>query len=153
MKVFEILSEPLLVHKVCPKKEFKERVIEVLKTVGLDESDLKRYPHEFSGGQRQRIAIARALILRPVFIVADEPISALDVSIQAQILNLLKDLKDNLNLTYLFISHDLNVVRYLCDRVVILFRGEVVEEGDIEEVFNNPKHPYTKTLLRAIPVI
>jgi ABC-type oligopeptide transport system ATPase subunit len=142
-----------LVHKVCPKKEFKERVIEVLKTVGLDESDLKRYPHEFSGGQRQRIAIARALILRPVFIVADEPISALDVSIQAQILNLLKDLKDNLNLTYLFISHDLNVVRYLCDRVVILFKGEVVEEGDIEEVFNNPKHPYTKTLLRAIPVI
>ncbi len=153
MKVFEILSEPLLVHKICPKKEFRARVIEMLKTVGLDEGDLKRYPHEFSGGQRQRIAIARALILRPVFIVADEPISALDVSIQAQILNLLKSLKDELNLTYLFISHDLNVVRYLCDRVAILFKGEIVEMGDIEEVFNNPKHPYTKALLCAIPVI
>ncbi len=153
MKVFEILSEPLLVHKICPRKEFKEHIIEILEMVGLNVGDLKRYPHEFSGGQRQRIAIARALILRPIFVVADEPISALDVSIQAQILNLLKDLKENLNLTYLFISHDLNVVRYLCDRVAILFKGEVVEQGNIEEVFNNPKHPYTKTLLCAIPTI
>lgn len=153
MKIKEILQEPLIVHKIEDKKWQENRILEVIEMTGLNKDDLNRFPHEFSGGQRQRIAIARALVLNPEFIVADEPVSALDVSIQAQILNLLKELKEKLDLTYLFISHDLNVVRYLCDRVIILYKGEIVESGTTEEIFNNPKCDYTKTLLKAIPTI
>ncbi len=149
MKIKDILIEPLEIYKI--KKNRKDILFETIESVGLNESDLTRYPHEFSGGQRQRIAIARALILRPEFIVADEPVSALDVSIQAQIINLLSDLKKQYNLTYLFISHDLNVVRYLCDNVVILNRGHIEEDGNINEIFNNPKTAYTKTLINSIP--
>lgn len=153
MKIEEILKEPLVVNGINSKNEQNERLEAVLRFVSLSKSDLSRYPHEFSGGQRQRIAIARALILRPEFIVADEPISALDVSIQAQIINLLIELKDRLDLTYLFISHDLNVVRYLCSRIAIMYKGEIVEIGDTESIFCNPQHPYTQTLLCAIPSI
>ena len=154
MKIEEIVEEPLIIHKIGKNKEEKRKIaIKTLELVGLFESDLKKYPHEFSGGQRQRIAIARALILNPEFIVADEPVSALDVSIQAQIINLLSDLRNNLNLTFLFISHDLNVVRYLCDRIAIIYKGEIVEINQTEEIFKNPKHDYTKTLLSSIPLI
>ncbi len=153
MKIKDILEEPLIIHKMENKKEREERIFKVIELTGLNKDGLNRFPHEFSGGQRQRIAIARALVLEPEFIVADEPVSALDVSIQAQILNLLKDLKEELNLTYLFISHDLNVVRYLCNNVAIMNRGEIVEYGEIESIFNNPQNEYTKTLLSAIPVI
>lgn len=153
MKVREILSEPLFVHGIRAKNEVEEALNEIINLTGLSPDDLARYPHEFSGGQRQRIAIARALILRPEFVVADEPISALDVSIQAQIINLLLDLKEKFNLTYLFISHDLNVVKYLCTRVVILYRGEIVETGRTEDVFMCPKHEYTRLLLKSIPNI
>ena len=125
----------------------------IIRLTGLSGDDLRRFPHEFSGGQRQRIAIARALILKPEFVVADEPVSALDVSIQAQIINLLIDLKEKFNLTYLFISHDLNVVKYLCTRVAIMYRGEIVEAGDTMEIFNRPKHNYTKLLLDSIPKV
>ena len=150
MKIKETLIEPLKIFKYS-KKEINESLFEIINAVGLSKDDLNRYPHEFSGGQRQRIAIARALILRPDFIVADEPVSALDVSIQAQIINLLIDLKEKYNLTYLFISHDLNVVRYLCDNIVIMNKGKIEEEGSADEVFNNPKKDYTKTLLNSIP--
>ena len=121
--------------------------------VGLDNNCLDLYPHEFSGGQRQRIAIARSLVLNPEFIIADEPVSALDVSIQAQIINLLKQLKNDFNLTFLFISHDLSVIKYLSDRIAIMYLGEIVEIGKTEEIFNNPRHPYTKALLSAVPEI
>lgn len=151
MKIKEILIEPLIINGIKNKKEIEERLYETITSVGLDKNDLTRYPHEFSGGQRQRIAIARALILRPEFIVADEPVSALDVSIQAQIINLLIDLKEKYNLTYLFISHDLNVVRYLCENVVIMYKGEIKEEGSVDEIFLHPKNEYTKTLLNSIP--
>lgn len=151
MKIKEILIEPLIINGIKNKKEIEERLYETIVSVGLDKNDLTRYPHEFSGGQRQRIAIARALILRPEFIVADEPVSALDVSIQAQIINLLIDLKEKYNLTYLFISHDLNVVRYLCDNIIIMYKGEIKEEGTTDEIFNNPKDNYVKTLLNSIP--
>lgn len=152
MKVYDILKEPLVINeKSMTKKEMHERIVETIKMVGLDESVLALYPHEFSGGQRQRIAIARALILKPKFIVADEPVSALDVSIQAQIINLLNELKTKYNLTFLFISHDLNVIKYLSDRVGIMYLGEMVETGTSEEIFNNPKHPYTEALLSANP--
>ncbi|GBF23264.1 oligopeptide transport superfamily ATP-binding protein [Candidatus Gastranaerophilus sp. (ex Termes propinquus)] len=153
MRIGEILKEPLVINGIRKKDEQNMRLEEVLGFVSLSKNDLKRYPHEFSGGQRQRIAIARALILKPEFIVADEPISALDVSIQAQIINLLIELKEHFDLTYLFISHDLNVVRYLCTRVAIMYKGEIVELGDTEDIFTNPGHPYTKTLLEAIPLI
>ena len=136
------------------KKNKKQKIVmlnSIIELTGLSPDDLDRYPHEFSGGQRQRIAIARALILKPEFIVADEPISALDVSIQAQIINLLLDLKHKFNLTYLFISHDLNVVKYLCTRVAIMYRGEIVEIGETMDIFNSPKHEYTKLLLNSIP--
>ena len=122
----------------------------ILKT-GLDKSSLNLYPHEFSGGQRQRIAIARSLILNPEFIIADEPVSALDVSIQAQIINLLKQLKEDYNLTFLFISHDLSVIKYLSDRIAIMYLGEIIELGNTDEIFNDPKHPYTKALLSSVP--
>lgn len=157
MKVYDILKEPLIVNKELAsiknlkKTEIDKKIIDTIKQVGLDENVLPLYPHEFSGGQRQRIAIARALILNPQFIVADEPVSALDVSIQAQIINLLNELKEKLNLTFLFISHDLSVIRYLSDRVGIMYLGEIVEIGKSEEIFNTPKHPYTQALLSANP--
>lgn len=157
MKIYDILKEPLIVNKNLPhlknlkKNEIDKIIIDTIKQVGLSESSLALYPHEFSGGQRQRIAIARALILNPEFIVADEPVSALDVSIQAQIINLLNDLKEKFNLTFLFISHDLNVIKYLSDRVGIMYLGEIVEIGTSDEIFNSPKHPYTQALLSANP--
>lgn len=153
MRIREILVEPLIVNGIRNKKIQDERINEILDFVSMSHDDLNRYPHEFSGGQRQRIAIARALILKPKFIVADEPVSALDVSIQAQIINLLVDLKQKFDITYLFISHDLNVVRYLCDRIAIMNLGEIVEINTTEEIFNNPQMPYTKKLLSAIPKI
>lgn len=152
MKIFDILEEPLIINeKSFNKEQRKQRVIEVIQQVGLNENVLSLYPHEFSGGQRQRIAIARALILKPKFIVADEPVSALDVSIQAQIINLLNELKEKFNLTFLFISHDLSVIKYLSDRVAIMYLGEIVELGTSEEVFEKHKHPYTEALLSANP--
>lgn len=151
MKIGEILKEPLIINTNLKKEEITKIVEEKIKKVGLDKSALNLYPHEFSGGQRQRIAIARSLILNPEFIIADEPVSALDVSIQAQIINLLKQLKDDFNLTFLFISHDLSVIKYLSDRIAIMYLGEVVEIGKTEEIFKNPKHPYTKALLSSVP--
>lgn len=150
MKIYEILEEPLIIHK---EKERKEKILEIINLVGINEGDLKKYPHEFSGGQRQRIAIARALILKPEFIVADEPVSALDVSICAQIINLLKDLKEKLNLTILFVSHDLNLVRYLSDKIAVMNRGKIVEFGNAEEIFSNPRDDYTKFLLSSIRTV
>lgn len=151
MKIGEILKEPLIINTNLKKEEITKIVEEKIKKVGLDKSALNLYPHEFSGGQRQRIAIARSLILNPEFIIADEPVSALDVSIQAQIINLLKQLKEDFNLTFLFISHDLSVIKYLSDRIAIMYLGEVVEIGRTEEIFKNPKHPYTKALLSSVP--
>lgn len=151
MKIGEILKEPLIINTNLKKEEITKIVEEKIEKVGLDKSALNLYPHEFSGGQRQRIAIARSLILNPEFIIADEPVSALDVSIQAQIINLLKQLKEDFNLTFLFISHDLSVIKYLSDRIAIMYLGEVVEIGRTEEIFKNPKHPYTKALLSSVP--
>ncbi len=153
MTIYEILREPLVVHKIRNKEEIRKRITEVIELTGLDQESLKRYPHEFSGGQRQRIAIARALILKPEFLVADEPVSALDVSIQAQIITLLKGLKEKLNLTVLFISHDLGVVKYLSDRIAVMYLGDIVELSTAEELFKNPKHPYTQALISAVPSI
>ena len=150
MKIKETLMEPLIIHN---EKDRENKINEIIDLVGISKSDLKKYPHEFSGGQRQRIAIARALILKPEFIVADEPVSALDVSICAQIINLLIELKEKLNLTILFISHDLNLVRYLSDRIAVMDKGKIVECGDVEEIFNNPKDFYTKFLLSSIRTI
>ncbi len=151
MKVFSTLSEPLKIHKTVSGSEMKGYVVSLLRSVGLSEDALHRYPHEFSGGQRQRISIARALALKPELIIADEPLSSLDVSIQAQILNLLNKLREEYNLSFLFISHDLNVVRYFSDYVYVMYLGEVVEAADADELFNNPLHPYTRRLLEAIP--
>jgi oligopeptide/dipeptide ABC transporter ATP-binding protein len=153
MTVFATLSEPLLVHRICPPAEVKNRVSELMSQVGLPVRDLQKYPHEFSGGQRQRIAIARALALNPRIIIADEPVSALDVSIQAQILNLLADLVHRLDLTLIFISHDLSVVKHISDRIAVMYRGKIVEMGPTLEVMDNPQHGYTRTLLSAIPRI
>ncbi|MBR1754325.1 ABC transporter ATP-binding protein [bacterium] len=152
MRIRDILIEPLIINrKGMPRKEMFEKVLEVIKHVGLSESDLDKYPHEFSGGQKQRISIARALILTPKILLADEPVSALDVSIQGQIINLLKKLRDEFNLTIVFISHDLNVIRYISDRVAIMYLGEIVEQGLTDEIFNDTKHPYSKALLSANP--
>ena len=151
MKIGDILKEPLEINTKLSKEEINKIVEEKIERVGLDKDCLNLYPHEFSGGQRQRIAIARSLILNPKFIIADEPVSALDVSIQAQIINLLKQLKEDFNLTFLFISHDLSVIKYLSDRIAIMYLGEIVEIGETEEIFTNPKHPYTKALLNAVP--
>lgn len=153
MKIGEILKEPLEINTKFSKKNMNEIVTKRLNDVGLDSSVVDLYPHEFSGGQRQRIAIARALVLKPELIIADEPVSALDASIQAQIINLIKDLKQNLNLTFLFISHDLSVIRYISDRVAVMYLGEIVEIGLTQEIFNSPKHPYTAALLSAVPKI
>ena len=167
MRVEEIVTEPLVIHSFLPdsngraaeqprssvpsKAQLHQSAAEIMNAVGLDESALRRYPHEFSGGQRQRIGIARALVLRPKFVVCDEPVSALDVSVGAQIVNLLKKLQRDFGLTYLFISHSMPVVRYLCDRIAVMRRGEIVEIGPAEEITSRPQHEYTRTLLEATP--
>ena len=151
MTIGEALAEPMKVHKICPDKEIPGRIAQLISDVGLNPNVANRYPHEFSGGQRQRICIARALASDPEFIVCDEPISALDVSIQAQIINLLMDIQDKYNLTYLFIAHDLAVVRHISDRVAVMYLGKMMEIADKAELFNNPLHPYTKALLSAVP--
>ncbi|MDT7688762.1 MAG: peptide/nickel transport system ATP-binding protein [Acidobacteriota bacterium] len=152
MRVRDIVSEPLVIHSIGDKSERRERVAELLRKVGLDPDYMNRYPHEFSGGQRQRIGIARALALNPKLIVADEPVSALDVSVQAQVVNLLEDLQHEFNLTYLFISHGLAVVEHISDRVAVMYLGRIVEVATADELYSNPLHPYTRALLSAIPV-
>jgi oligopeptide/dipeptide ABC transporter ATP-binding protein len=152
MTVNQILTEPLSLHDLVPSKRRRERVEELLRLVGLEPRFARRYPHEFSGGQRQRIAIARALAVEPKLIICDEPVSALDVSIRSQILNLLRDLQDRLGLAYIFVSHDLAVVKHIADRVAVMNLGEIVETADTEALFASPRHPYSRALLSAIPV-
>ncbi|NLJ83580.1 MAG: dipeptide ABC transporter ATP-binding protein [Halanaerobiaceae bacterium] len=153
MTVGEIIAEPLIIHKLVKnKEERREKVAWLLDSVGLTADHMSRFPHEFSGGQRQRIGIARALAVNPRLIIADEPVSALDVSIQAQVINLLQDLQKKFSLTYLFIAHDLSVVKHISDRIGVMYLGKIVELADKDELFNNPLHPYTKALLSAIPV-
>lgn len=153
MRVEDVVAEPLVIHERGNRAARRSRVTELLRAVGLDESARQRFPHEFSGGQRQRVGIARALALRPKFIVADEPVSALDVSVGAQIVNLLADLQREFGLTYLFISHSMPVVRYLATRIAVMYRGKLVELGSAEQITTEPKHPYTRGLLEAIPEI
>jgi oligopeptide/dipeptide ABC transporter ATP-binding protein len=152
MRLGDIVAEPFLLHENMNKDEAWHAAVRLLARVGLGRDSALRYPHEFSGGQRQRVGVARAVAAKPDLIVADEPVSALDVSIRAQLLNLLKDLQDEFHLTYLFISHDLSVVRYVCDRVAIMYLGRIVEEGDCDSIFTNPRHPYTRALLSAVPI-
>lgn len=150
-KVASIVGEPMEIHGLCPKEELREKVLSLLKRVGLDEEAMERYPREFSGGQRQRIGIARALAVEPRIMIADEPVSALDVSVQAQVLNLLSDLKEERNLTLLFISHDMRVVKVVSDRVVVMYLGKLVEDAPKEVFFAAPAHPYSQLLLRSVP--
>ncbi len=152
MTVSEIVGEGMKIHGQYSKKQQEDRVLELLQKVGLGRDHMSRFAHEFSGGQRQRIGIARALSVNPEFIVCDEPVSALDVSIQAQVINMLKKLQEELGLTYLFIAHDLSVVRYISDRVIVMYLGGIVEEAPADELYRNPQHPYTKVLLSAIPI-
>ena len=153
MTVADIVGEPLDIHNLVDnKQERNERVLEILDTVGLSEDHMKRYPHEFSGGQRQRIGVARALAVDPKIIIADEPVSALDVSIQAQVINMMQDLQDDFDLTYLFIAHDLSVVKHISDRIAVMYLGKLVEVADKTELFENTLHPYTQALLSAIPI-
>lgn len=152
MRLGDIVAEPFLLHESMNKQEAWQAAVGLLARVGLDRDSAVRYPHEFSGGQRQRVGVARAVAAKPDLIVADEPVSALDVSIRAQLLNLLKDLQEEFQLTYLFISHDLSVVRYVCDRVAIMYLGRIVEEGDCDAIFESPRHPYTRALLSAVPI-
>jgi ABC-type oligopeptide transport system ATPase subunit len=153
MRVRDIVEEPLVIHQLGSRDERRARVAELFELVGLEAAHLERYPHEFSGGQRQRIGIARALALNPAFVIADEAVSALDVSIQAQVVKLLLDLQSRLKLTYLFIAHDLRLVEHICSRVAVMYRGRIVEMGDTRALFANPTHPYTCALLSAIPVL
>ncbi len=147
----EIIAEPFTIHRRDLPQDIDSNLESIMKMVGLSRDQERRYPHEFSGGQRQRIGIARAIALRPEIIIADEPVSALDVSVQAQILNLLKDLQDEFNLTYIFISHDMGVIRFISDRIAVMYRGRIVEIASNQELFENPQHPYTRTLLDAVP--
>ena len=151
MRAFAIVEEPLVIHGIGSRQERRDRVAELFRLVGLDPDHLQRYPHEFSGGQRQRIGLGRALALNPSFIIADEPVSALDVSIQAQVINLLMDLQSKLKLTYLFIAHDLRLVRHISSRTAVMYLGRIVEMGRTEDIFDNPQHPYTRALLSAVP--
>jgi ABC-type oligopeptide transport system ATPase subunit len=153
MRVGDIVEEPLIIHRLGNRTERRARVAELFELVGLEPGHLTRYPHEFSGGQRQRIGIARALALNPALIVADEAVSALDVSIQAQVVQLLLDLQKQFRLTYLFIAHDLRLVEHICSRVAVLYRGKIVEVGEARALFDHPTHPYTQALLSAIPVL
>ena len=153
MRVGDIVEEPLIIHKLGTRTERRERVAELFRLVGLDPDHLRRYPHEFSGGQRQRIGIARALALHPALIIADEAVSALDVSIQAQVVALLMDLKARFKLTYLFIAHDLRLVEHICSRVAVMYLGRIVEMGATRALFATPRHPYTQALLSAVPVL
>jgi ABC-type oligopeptide transport system ATPase subunit len=153
MRVGDIIEEPLVIHRLGARAERRERVAELLRLVGLQPDHAARYPHEFSGGQRQRIGIARALALNPAFVIADEAVSALDVSIQAQVVELLLELKERLSLTYLFIAHDLRLVEHICSRVAVMYLGKIVELADTTALFANPRHPYTQALLSAVPVL
>ena len=153
MRAGDIVEEPLIIHKLGSKAERRARVAELFTLVGLDQNHLQRFPHEFSGGQRQRISIARALALSPALVIADEAVSALDVSIQAQVVRLMLELKDRLKLTYLFIAHDLRLVENICDRVAVMYLGKIVEMGNTHTLFSNPRHPYTRALLSAVPVL
>jgi oligopeptide transport system ATP-binding protein len=152
MTVGDIIEEGMIIHNMYDRKRRQERVYELLELVGLNREHANRFPHEFSGGQRQRIGIARALAIEPEFIVCDEPISALDVSIQSQIINLLHDLQKKLNLTYLFIAHDLNIVKYISDRIAVMYLGNIVELATSEELYTNTLHPYSQALLSAVPI-